>query len=144
MMLGDDTPSVIAMVRASAHHLSAGVVEDDHTILEGGHLLEGEELAYLELMGDGEGRPPLVDECIIAFSPRSHPPIASGVGGDDDVGRNFSEPLDESFRDHEPADGGLEDDAEEVVRPCVLVEVADLSRPSTTLIRRSLAGNLSR
>jgi hypothetical protein len=105
MMLGDDTPGVIAMVGAPAHHLSAGVVEDDHTVLEGGHLLEGEELAYLLLMGDGEDRPPLFDECVIAFSPCSHPLVASSVGGDDDVGRNFSEPLDESFRDHEPAEG---------------------------------------
>ena len=114
MMLGDDTPGVIAMVRAPTHHLNAGVVEDGHTVVQGGHLPEGEELSYLELMGDGEGRTSLVDECFIAFSPRSHPPVASGVGGDDDVERNFSEPLDESFRDHEPSEGGLEDDAEEV------------------------------
>ena len=144
MIFEDSTPGGVAMVLAPAHHLSAGVVEDDHTVLEGGHLLEGEELAYLELMDDDEGRPPMVDECVIAFSPRSHPPVASSVGGDNDVGRNFPEPLDESFRDHEPAEGGLEDDFEEVVRPCLLVEVADLSRPSTTLLRRSLAGNLSR
>jgi hypothetical protein len=65
------------MVWAHAYHLSAGVVEDDHPILESRHLLEGEELAYLELMGDGEDRPPLVDECVIAFSPRSHPSSCS-------------------------------------------------------------------
>ena len=144
MVLGDDAPGVTAMVQAPADHLSAGVVEDDHSVLQGGHPSEGDELAYLVLMGDDEGRPSLVDERVIAFSPRSHPPVASGVGGDDDVGRDFSEPLDESFRDHEPAEGGLEDDFEEVVRPLLVVEVADLSRPSTTLLRRSLAGNLSR
>jgi hypothetical protein len=144
MMRGDDTPGIIAMVQAHAHHLSAGVVEHDHTVLEGGHLLEGEELAYLELMGDGERRPPLVDECVIAFFPRSHPSIASIVGGDDDIGRDFFEPLDESLMDHEPTEGGLEDHAEEVVRPYVVVEVADVSRPSTALLRRSLAGNISR
>jgi hypothetical protein len=31
------------------------VVEDDHTILESRHLLEGEKLSYLVLMGDEEG-----------------------------------------------------------------------------------------
>ena len=144
MVLGDDAPGIITMVRAPSHHLSAGVVEDDHTVLQGVHPSEGDEVTYLELMGDGEGRPSLVDECVIVFSPRSHPPVASGVGGDDDVGRYFSEPLDESFRDHEPVEGGLEDDFEEVVRPWLVVEVSDLSRPSTMLLGRSLAGNLSR
>jgi hypothetical protein len=73
------------MVRVPGHHLSAGVVEDDHTVLERGHLLQCEELAYLELMGDGEGSPPLVDECVVAFFPRSHPPAAANVAADDDV-----------------------------------------------------------
>ena len=144
MVLGDDAPGVIAMVRAPAHHLSAGVVEDDHTVLQGGHPTEGDELAYLELMGDGEGRPSLVDECVIAFSPRSHPPAAASVCADDDVRRDGSEPLDELVRDRELAEGGLEDDAEELVRPYLVVEVADVCRPSTTLLRRSLVGNLSR
>jgi hypothetical protein len=42
MIFEYDTPGGIAMVRAHAHHLSAGVVEDDHIVLEGGHILEGE------------------------------------------------------------------------------------------------------
>ena len=99
MTLEDDTPGGVAMITAHGHHLSAGVVEDDHIVLEGGHLLEDEELAYLQLMSDGEGRPPLVDVCVIAFSHRSHPPVAASVGGDDDVRRDFSEPPDEIMRD---------------------------------------------
>jgi hypothetical protein len=72
-------------------------------------------MAYLQLMGDGEGRPPLVDECVLAFSPRSHPPVAANVGADDDVRRDGSEPLDKVDRYWELAEGGLEDDPEEVV-----------------------------
>jgi hypothetical protein len=99
MILEDDTPGRVAMVMAHGHHLSAGVVEDDPIVLEGGHLLEDEELAFLQLMSDGEGRPALVDVCVIAFSHRSHPPVAACVGGDDDVRRDFSEPSDEIMRD---------------------------------------------
>ena len=98
MALEDDTPGRVAMVTAHGHHLSAGVVEDDHIVLEGGHLLEDEELAYLQLMSDGEGRLPLVDVCVLAFHHRSHPPVAACVGGDDDVRRGFSEPPDEITR----------------------------------------------
>ncbi|XP_047042568.1 uncharacterized protein LOC124646505 [Lolium rigidum] len=58
MTLEDDTPGSVAMVTAPGHHLSAGVVEDDHTVPEAGHLLEDEELAYLQLMSDGEARHP--------------------------------------------------------------------------------------
>lgn len=130
------------MVQAPVHHLIAGMVEDDHIVLEGGHLLEDEELAYLQLMGDGEARPPLVDVCVIAFSHHSHPPVANSVGLHDDVRRNFSEPPDEILRDHEPAEGGPEDDAQELVRPYLVLEVADVSRPS--LLRRSLVRALSR
>jgi hypothetical protein len=97
--LEDDTPGGVAMVTTHGHHLSAGVVEDDHIVLEGGHLLEDEELAYLQLMSDGEGRPPLVDVCVIAFSHCSHPLVAASVAGDDDVRRNFSEPPDKIMRD---------------------------------------------
>lgn len=39
MGLEDDTPGGVAMVTTHGHHLSAGVVEDDHIVLEGGHLL---------------------------------------------------------------------------------------------------------
>jgi hypothetical protein len=73
------------MVTAPGHHLTAGVVEDDHTVLEGEHPLEDEALAYLQLMSDGEGRPPMVDVYVIAFSRRSHPPVATSVGLQDDV-----------------------------------------------------------
>jgi hypothetical protein len=45
------------MFWAPRHHLSAGVVKYNHTEHAKG-LLEGEELAYLQLMGDGEGSPP--------------------------------------------------------------------------------------
>ena len=128
------------MDRAPAHHLSAGVVEDDHTVLESRHLLEGEELAYLELMGDGEGRPSLVDECFISCSPRSHPPVAASVGLHDDVRRDFSEPPDEILRDPEPAEGGPEDDAQELVRPYVRLEVADVC--CLSLLGWSLVGGL--
>jgi hypothetical protein len=141
MIFEDNTLCCITMVRAPGHHLSAGVVEDDHT--KGGHLLEGEELAYLELMGDGEARTPLVDECVIAFSRCSHPPVPSSVAADDDVGRDLPEPLDESFRDQELAEGGLEDDGPELVWPYLVLEVAAVSWPSTTLLQRSLVGNLS-
>ncbi|KAK1644998.1 hypothetical protein QYE76_062803 [Lolium multiflorum] len=119
-----------------------GVVEDDHTALEGGHLLEDDELAYLQLMSDGEARPPLVDVCVIVFSHRSHPPVAASVDGDDEVRRNLSEPPDEILRDPEPTERGPEDDAQELVRPYVRLEVADVSCPS--LLRRSLIGGLSR
>jgi hypothetical protein len=132
------------MVWAHAYHLSAGVVEDDHPILESRHLLEGEELAYLELMGDGEDRPPLVDECAIAFSPHSHPPAAVSVCVGDDVRRDRPEPLDELLRDWELPEGGLEDDPEEVLWPYVVVEVADVIRPSSMLLGRTLVGNLRR
>lgn len=132
------------MVRTHAHHLSEGVVEDDHTVVHSRHLLEGEELAYLELMGDGEGRPRLVDLCIVAFSPHSHPPAVANVAADNDVRRDWSEPLDEVGRHRELPEGGLEDDAKEVVRTYVVVEVADVSLPSSTLIGRSVAGNLRR
>jgi hypothetical protein len=40
MIFKDDTPGGIAMVHAPAHHLSAGVVKDDHIVLEVGDLIE--------------------------------------------------------------------------------------------------------
>jgi hypothetical protein len=129
------------MVREPSHHLSAGVVEDDHIVLERLHLLKGEELAYLELMGDGKCHPPLVDECGVAFFPRSHPLAVVSVVADDDVQRDGSKALDEVGRDWELPEGGLEDDSEEVVRPYVVVEVADISIPSSTLLGWSLTGN---
>lgn len=130
MTFEDDIPGGIAMVTAPGHHLTTGVLEDDHTILEGGHPLEDEELAYLQLMSDGEGHPPLVDIYLIAFSRRSHPPVAVSVGLQDDVRRDFSEPSNEIMRDSQPAEGGLEDDAQELVRPYVRLVVPDVSRPS--------------
>jgi hypothetical protein len=70
------------------------------------------------------------------LSHRSHPPVAVSVGLHDDVRKDFSEPLDEILRDQEPAEGGPEDNAQELVRPYVRLEVADVSCPS--LLRRSL------
>jgi hypothetical protein len=83
-----DTPGGIAMVWAPGHDLSVGVVEDDHMEDARGLLLEGKELGYLELMGDDEGCPPLVDECIVAYFPGSYPPAATSVAVDEDVGRD--------------------------------------------------------
>ena len=99
MTFEDATPGGIAIVTTPGHHIGAGVVEDDHTVLEGGHPLRDEELAYLQLMSDGEGRPPLIDVYVIAFSHRSQPLVAACVGGDDDVRRDFSEPPNEITRD---------------------------------------------
>jgi hypothetical protein len=42
--------------------------------------------------------------------------------------------------DWELPEGMLEDDPEEVVRPYVVVEVANVSLPSSMLLGRSLAG----
>jgi hypothetical protein len=81
------------MVRAPGHHLSAGVVNDDHTVLSSGHHPKGAELAYLQLMGDGEGFLPLVDECFGTVFLRSHPPAATSVVADDDVRTDGSKSL---------------------------------------------------
>jgi hypothetical protein len=102
------------MVQAPHHLLSAGVLEDDNIIFASGHLLESEELAYLQLMGDCEGCPPMVDECFSADFLRSHPPATTSVAADDDVRTDGSEPLDEFGRVCELPEGGLEDDLEEV------------------------------
>jgi hypothetical protein len=95
------------MVRATGHHLRAGVVKDDHTEDVSGLLVEREELTYLELMGDGEGCPPLVDECIVDDFPGSHPPVATSVAADNDVGRDGTEPVDEFGRDWDLVQGQL-------------------------------------
>jgi hypothetical protein len=44
-------------------------------------------------MGDGEGFPPLVDECFGTVFLRSHPPAATSVVADDDVRTDGSKSL---------------------------------------------------
>jgi hypothetical protein len=109
-----------------------------------GLLLEGDDLAYLELIGDGEGCPPLVDECIVAEFSGSHPSAATSVDADDDVGRDGTELVDVFGRDWELPKGRLEDDHREVLRPFIVVEVANGSRSSSTLLGQTIAGNLCR
>ena len=48
------------MVRAPLNHLSTRVVEDDHFVDLGCQLLEGEEVANLQVVSYGKSRPPLI------------------------------------------------------------------------------------
>lgn len=43
------------MVRAPGHHLAARLVEDDHLEDARSFLVEGEEVANLQFMGNGKG-----------------------------------------------------------------------------------------
>jgi hypothetical protein len=61
----------------------------------------------------------------------------------DELGRDGTEPFDELGRDWERPKGHLEDDPQEVFRPYVVVEVAGGTRPSSTLLGRTLAWNLA-
>jgi hypothetical protein len=114
------------------------MIEDDHMEGTSGLLLEGEELAYLQL-DDGKGCPLLVVECIVTDFLVSRPLAATSVVADDDVGRDGTEPFDELGRDWELPKGHLE-----VFRPFIVMEVANGSRPSSTLLGQTLIGNLRR
>jgi hypothetical protein len=50
-------------------------------------------------MGDGEGCPPPIDECVVAFFSRSHPLATANVDAYDDVRRDGSKPFDELGRE---------------------------------------------
>jgi hypothetical protein len=57
--------------RAPANNLTAGVVEDDHPVLLRAELLEEEEVADLEVVGDGflkKRRSPILRLCATANS----------------------------------------------------------------------------
>jgi hypothetical protein len=70
--------------------------------------------------------------------------VATSVAFDGDVRRDGTKSFEELGRDWKLPKGRLEDDPREVSRSYIVVEVADGSLPSSTLLGRTLDGNLRR
>lgn len=72
------------MLRALLDHFSHGVVEDGNLGDVALQHLEGKEVPYLDLVGNGEARPPSVKANHVIHILQLHYPATSNVGLEDD------------------------------------------------------------
>jgi hypothetical protein len=81
------------VVRAPGYDLSAGVVEDDHSVDAWSIPMEAGEVANPRIMGNGKGCPPLIDDGLPAVVLGGNRPATPGAGEDGDLPKDGSELL---------------------------------------------------
>jgi hypothetical protein len=67
----------VRVLRAPANNLTVGIVEDGHPVLLHAELIEEEEVADLEVLGDGEFGPTSFEDDLAAHLLDAHLPLAA-------------------------------------------------------------------